>query len=1234
MQKVLLTDPLTGLYTRATLPLRLQEEAERAGRYQESFSILIIDLDYFKSINDAFGHTRGDQVLVEFSQHLQSLLRGSDILYRYGGDEFVLLLPKTNKQQAIALCTRILNAIRDLPVTGNPPLNLSLSLGVATYPEDGLIPEEIFEKADLRCFASKQSGRARFTAEDEVAASDVFSREPGRPIERDQEQLSLVRFLNHLGEAQRGALFIDGPTCSGRSYFLIEASKLARLLGYEVLSLHCTPALQMRYQGVLAEACIQIGQTPPYGPHLEFEQQMAERLVEKDRTGLFFIVDNLHHADWATLEMLHHLLLHSNLPRVGIAYTLEQIQSPREINFGGLPILEQINLRPFSPCGVRIWLRSALQWEPPEPFSNWLHQQTGGLPADLQHSLLFLFKRNVLKKTGSGWEISPDFASRNLQDWLVAQRQPVPHNLPTTITTFVGRQYEIWQVKDILANERLLTILGPGGMGKTRLARQAAAELMQDFPDGVYILHLASLQAGTPLVSSLAEAIKYVFFSQQDPRIQLLNYLREKKMLLVMDNLEHILDSAGLVADILQEAPGIKIIATSRERLNLRGEALLELQGMGVQPGENIQSVGRQNAIRLFVINARRAQPSFALNEENADTISEICQFVAGLPLGIELAAAWVRMLSPAEILAELKQNLDFLSSEQRDLPDRHRSLRAVFDSSWNLLSPQEQQALRRLAAFQRGFRREAALSITGTSLSILSALVDKSLLYRVVPGRENPGALYQLHEVLRQYALEKLEQDPAEAARIFAQHASFFAGYLHKRQEQLRIGQQNAVREVDAELDDIRRAWQYALSTAQLDLCASMLEGLSQIYRIHGYYSEGKDNFKKAAQVFSNLPATTVEQQSSRDFLVARLLLRQAVFDLLMGDVQASREALDRSVPAIQSSQDVVEQARCRMHMGSLEDFSGHFLEAQQYIQQAVELFTSASDQAGIAACYNKLGLIAESLGNFAQARELLWESLHICRRLGDQWGSSRALTNLGNVECELGNLDQGRHHYQEALELGRCLGDEVGAAVLLNNLGDTARELEDFDEARKLLWQSFQAYDQVGDRIGKVIALYNLGEIAIRQGELERAERILSQALQISNEIEHPQSRGYVLKGLGALAQLRGDAAQAYHYLELALRAALASQSPPFMFETLEQLAEYYLYIQQPQRAARALVFVQRSSTASSHVRGVAARKLEALRSQFDAAALKELQDQVSQHSIESFIEEILSWQATPKV
>ncbi len=391
--------------------------------------------------------------------------------------------------------------------------------------------------------------------------------------------------------------------------------------------------------------------------------------------------------------------------------------------------------------------------------------------------------------------------------------------------------------------------MGAGGIGKTRLAIEAARGQIGAYTHGVYFVSLGSTSSSDFLVSAIADSLGFFFYGPHDPNVQLLNYLREKELLLVLDNFEHLLDGAEILLDMLTNAPALRLLITSRERLKLHGEWLYSLQGLAVPEAKDAAYLEAYSAPQLFIQSARRPQSDFALSEAERSAIVRLCQLVEGMPLGLELAASWVRMLSCAEIVEELAQAMGFLSTSFLQFPERHRSIRAVFDRSWNLLSADEQRVFGRLSVFQGGFRREAAERVADASLSRLSALVDKSLLHRDRGGR------YQMHELLRQYAAEKLAEAPAEQAATQDGHGRYYLEFLRQQEQWLKIAGGNRPCSMSGRRSTMS-GWRgrWAISQRWISELGEATQSFRMFYDAQGWYHEAVALFGLAAKEYASV--------------------------------------------------------------------------------------------------------------------------------------------------------------------------------------------------------------------------------------------------------------------------------------------------------------------------------------------------------------------------------------------
>ncbi|HSO28104.1 MAG TPA: helix-turn-helix domain-containing protein, partial [Anaerolineales bacterium] len=414
---------------------------------------------------------------------------------------------------------------------------------------------------------------------------------------------------------------------------------------------------------------------------------------------------------------------------------------------------------------------------------------------------------------------------------------PVFHsNLPVPMAPMIGRERELAGIEQLLAdsNCRLLTLTGPGGIGKTRLALEIAHRRQADFPQGVFFVSLASVADVDFMIPAIANVLGLVFYGPEPPLQQLIRALRSRHALLVLDNLEHLLDGAQLISEILRGTQQVTCLVTSQKRLELHGEWVFEVQGLPLPDERQLSANQSSSAVRLFLENAQRVQPGFMPTDADYAAISRICRLLEGMPLGILLAASWVRALSCREVVMELEQDLDFLRTSAANIPERQRSLRAVFDHSWELLTGEERQALTNLAVFRGGFRREAAWEIADASIFTISTLVDKSLVRRTADG------CYDLHELTRQFAYKRLETR-TDRDDLLARHSAYYLNWIASQEKELKSADQKAViDQFSLAFDNVRQAWKWAVQNRQYDALDRALRALMWFFELKGWFQDG----------------------------------------------------------------------------------------------------------------------------------------------------------------------------------------------------------------------------------------------------------------------------------------------------------------------------------------------------------------------------------------------------------
>ncbi|MCL4299121.1 MAG: AAA family ATPase [Anaerolineae bacterium] len=694
------------------------------------------------------------------------------------------------------------------------------------------------------------------------------------------------------------------------------------------------------------------------------------------------------------------------------------------------------------------------------------------------------------------------------------------HNLPVPPTSFLGREMELAQMAELLGNPacRLLTVVGPGGIGKTRLALQAALQAPTDkievFRHGVHFVSLAPVSSASFLVSAIAEALNFSFYGPRDPKVQLLNYLREKNMLLVLDNFEHLLAGVGLLAEILAIAPEVKLLVTSRERLNLQGEWLFEIQGLKFPPGDKPKGIEAYSAVQLFWQSARMVRGDISLLEADKPSIAQICRLVEGMPLGVELAAAWVRTLSCAEIAQEIERSLGFLTTSLQDIPARHRSIRAVFDHSWRFLSAEEREIFRKLSVFRGGFRREAAERVAEATLPLLSRLVDKSLLRWSISGR------YEIHELLRQYAAAKLEETPLEKEKVQGDHGRYYLEFLQLQMEPLWGRQQKqALAEIRAEIDNVRLAWQWAVAHGQARAMGQAVETLWLFYEIQSWYREAEATFAQAATILAGARGGVEERE--RDIVLGQVLGQQGWFSLRLALSGKPRELLQRSLALLRQGGAQVEMAATLYYLGVLNWVMGEYAEAQSLLQEGLDIYRERQVQRGTGLCLGVLGMVAQSRGEYLEAKCLMQQAGVVLKESGNQRWLSADLSFLSALVGASGERQEAKQLLQESLALSREIGDLWTLGISLNHLGALTYlgGAAEWPEAKRLHQQSLAIFKEIGEPWGTAVALNHLGQTTYALGELQESKQYILAALKTAMEGQVFPAALEALVGLAAL-------------------------------------------------------------------------------------------------------------------
>ena len=1015
-----ITDALTGAYSRGLLAPRLTEELARAARSSTGCALFLFDVDYFKSVNDAYGHQRGDEVLRELAARVHGLVRAYDVLFRYGGDELILLLPDTARADAVAVALRVVDGIKGTEFPGTPPLTVSVSLGVAVFPDDATDPDGLIAVADRRNYLAKHRGRACAVADDAEETADQARPVSSRLLERDLPMTAARDFLTRLIADQSGAMAVTGDRGAGYSRFLEEVARSGRLRGFEVV---------------------------------EAGDAARVHLPRTDRAVLV-VVDGPIEA-----EVMAGWVAGAGGP-LGVVHHAGAAALP-------LPLVETVELLAWSSAALRVWLRNSLRGEPSRILLDWLLNRSGGLPARVAAEVDRLSESGgLVRESDGGWTVAPA---------LLGRARPARKPLPVPLTELVGRQQETAQVVRLISEGRLVTLVGPGGIGKTRLSLAAAATVADAYADGVVFVSLAAAHSADDVVAALAHALDVTELSGQVAAEALTAHLAEQSTLLVLDNVEASPDAADVIADLLAAAPGVAVLVSTRERLGVYGEQVYPVPPLALPdpaalpPGQAGVAVAlaASPALALFVARARAATYQFAATTENLRTLIDLCRRLDGLPLAIELAAAHADTLSPAEMLAELTNRLDLPGPGLRGVPERQRTLRGAIEWSVDRLTPEERELFVSLGAFRGGATLEAIGAVCPHEPELgkrLATLVDKSLV-RAEPDTAD-GTRYALLETMVAYTAEHLPSGPRD------HHAVHFAALAAAAGTELTGPDQGAWQaRVEREYANLGHAFGYALDRTDTATAAGIALGIWRFWRSGAYLGDGRRWLERLLDAGPD------------NIVRARVLHAAAVLAAAQDDHETARRL------AVESH----------------------------------DLALAAGDRRTVAQAANALGIAALAAGDYPTARGFFTEALTLWRDLGEPLGTAMAHGNLTKVALRLGDTGTAARHAEECLALDRAQGNTRGIMLGLLCQGEIEQLRGDRPAARTALAEALALARSLGDLFGEAMARHQLGVVEAQDGHAREALAHMTAATALRRDIGDREDLAISLDALAWL--LRAD-------------------------------------------------------------------------------------------------------------
>ncbi|MBK8552244.1 MAG: tetratricopeptide repeat protein, partial [Ignavibacteria bacterium] len=705
-----------------------------------------------------------------------------------------------------------------------------------------------------------------------------------------------------------------------------------------------------------------------------------------------------------------------------------------------------------------------------------------------------------------------------------------PNNLPVQLTSFIGRVEVMQQLKSLLKQTRLLTILGPGGAGKTRLSLQAGADLIDEFANGVFITELAHLSDPSFILQTLMNSLGVKEEKGRSPEDSLIDHLKNKEMLLILDNCEHLINECAKLSEkLLKNCQKLKIITTSREALNCSGELSYRLSSMS-HPDPSVNNTAEQltqfEAVRLFIERALSVKPDFRVNNENAPALAGICSRLDGIPLAIELAAARIKILTPEKIHERLDDRFSLLTGGKRTALPRQQTLRAMIDWSYDLLSDKERVLWNRLSVFSGGWDFEAAEFICQDEkisekeiFDLLINLNEKSIILF-----DEDLERFRMLETIRQYGEVKLNEEN-EFEIVSERHLDHYVKFAETAESFLSGHEaQSRLNKLDIERGNLERSMLYALKTPEEEKGIRLASALGSFWKIRGHYSEGRQWLEKLLEINKDISKP----------VLGKALCKLGKLVQLQGELDASVAHLNKSMEINEALNNKNLIAEAMNNLGIIKFEQGDYESAKNYYSESLKFFKETDDKKNIAYTINDLGSLLLEKGEYENAAKLFEESVEIQREAGEKRGVAYSLFNLGNIIMEQGDLARCAGIFDECIVLFKELEEKRGTAYSLCSLGNIAFSLGEIEKATILLDESIALFRMIGEKRGISFALTSRANISIQDGDFETTSVLLEESLAIGQETDNKPIIAYSLMTIGNAEYSKGNRDKAKKYFE----------------------------------------------------------------------------------------------------
>ncbi|KNY28462.1 diguanylate cyclase [Pseudobacteroides cellulosolvens] len=1124
-------DALTGAYTRAMLDERLIQEFDWAKRCDLPLSLCFIDLDYFKSINDAYGHGRGDEVLVSLVKRIGMVMRKSDMLFRYGGDEFVLIFPNTQKEEALPLLIKIHEVFKSEPVVGNPPLTLSLSMGVASFPGDAQSVEALLKSADSRCYEAKRNGRGCIISDCELDNTCINFSNGDLLVERERVDISLEYFIESLPSARRGVLGLLGPSGSGCTVLLDRVFSLAEKDNLYTIKLSSNDELKSLPYGVIKKSK-EFNSANGYISIDYIENTLINLVNANNKKGIVFIIDNLKYTDYATINFIRYLMIYGKFQSIGLVYSNEK-DDLRSFENLKVPLYEIYEIKPLTLVGTYKLLKNILKCDVPDEFVTWLNNQTKGLPKHIFEGLSYLYEQDVIKiRSNNKFIIDEEYKNVYLDKRLGIKSNMPYNNIPKLTTEFVGRENEIRELNKLLDKNRLVTILGTGGIGKTRLAIQVAIERLNDYKDGVYFIPLASVNQPDLVISAITTELNIKEMSGQLMFDTVKEYFSDKHCLVILDNFEQVISSASIISELLAAAPLLSVLVTSREAMRISGEYIYNIPFMDIKKNDKTYSVEEiivDPAIALFITRAQTVKPDFILTEVNAPLVIELCGSLDGIPLAIELAASNINELSIEEMLIKNKERLKWAWKEMTVVPERQQTLNNVIEWSYNMLGEAEKKFFNRLGIFAGSFTKKAAENVVSEGLDSLDIndgfrmLINKCLIRISFSNTRNEEIYLDMIETIREYALNNLK-NCCEYEIYVKRHAEYYLMLIEEANEKLNGHMMKEwLNRIERAYLNIRRAIEWSQEAGNTDMELRLAAAMGLFWETRGFWSEGKNLLEGIIDKY---------QGKYKSEVFAKVYHWYGKMLMLQGENKKAMIIFEEGLALCRELGNVQVEASILHNLAYIYGLIGNVEEQEKMLLDSLELYKQINDKSGMAVILSDLGMMDFYVGKYDMLSEYSNESLQLSKETENKRCMSWALLRLGYAERSKGKYEEAIRLFKNALDIHEELDDKMGITESLISLAEIMRSQGEYDLALQYYYKNLNICEDIGYKELKARIMNDLGEVYRYRGDYNLARDFYENSLKVLKEINHKGNIIWVYRNLAELKMIDGDFAEAKAY------------------------------------------------------------------------------------------------------